>query len=287
MSSDTTAIIIAGISGAVSLAAAAWVEWSRRRTASQLQDLQTKQADKLERLRSEQAKELEEFKDHLTRRHETTAKADEAARLVNKYRDPLLRSAFDLQSRIWNVYEGGFRGRRDPEYFRLNTLFLLAELLGWLEIIRREMQFLDLGGVDATKNLGLKISRVEGLLASTGSMRDDCYVYRGHQRAIGELMLNRINGDLTGRRHECMGYAAFVAAQSDPQFAKWFTRLGDAFERLPDDKPVRLALVQSALIDLIDLLDPACERYEHERRHRLNGLALSRAASLRPAETAT
>ena len=88
----------------------AGVEWSRRRTASQLQDLQTKQAEKLERLRSEQAKELEEFKDRLTRRHEATAKAHEAARLVAKYRDPLLRSAFDLQSRIWNVYEGGFRG---------------------------------------------------------------------------------------------------------------------------------------------------------------------------------
>jgi hypothetical protein len=270
MSSDTTAIIIAGISGAISLAAAAGVEWSRRRTASQLQDLQTKQADKLERLRSEQAKELEEFKDRLMRRHEATAQADEAARMVAKYRDPLLRSAFDLQSRIWNVYAGEFRGGRDPEYFRLNTLFLLAELLGWLEIIRREMQFLDLGAVDATKKLGLKISRVVGLLARTGSLRDDdCYVYRGQQRAIGELMLNRINGDPTGRRLECMGYAAFVAAHSDPQFAKWFTRLGDAFEQVPEEKPVRLALVQNALIDLIDLLDPACERYERERRHRL------------------
>src|SRR5438067_4006434 len=121
-----------------------------------------------------------------------------------------------------------FRGRRDPEYFRLDTLFLLAELLGWLEIIRREMQFLDLGAIDTTKNLGLKISRVEGLLASTGrSLRDECYVYRGQQRSIGELMLNRVNWDPAGRRHECMGYAAFVAAQSDPQFARWFTRLGD------------------------------------------------------------
>jgi hypothetical protein len=269
MSSDTTAIIIAGISGAVSVAAAAGVEWSRRRTASQLERLQSEQAKELERLRSEQAKELEEFKDRLTRRHEATAKADEAARLVAKYRDPLLRSAFDLQSRIWNVYEGGFRGRRDPEYFRLNTLFLLAELLGWLEIIRREMQFLDLGAVDATKELGLKISHVEGVLASTRSLRDDYYVYRGQQRAIGELMLNRINGDPTGRRYECMGYAAFVAAQSDPQFAKWFTRLGDKFERLPDEKPVRLATMQNALIDLIDLLDPACERYQHKHRQRL------------------
>jgi hypothetical protein len=269
MSSDTTAIIIAGISGAVSLAAAAGVEWSRRRTASQLQDLQTEQADKLERLRSEQAKELEEFKDRLMRRHEATAKADEAARLVAKYRDPLLRSAFDLQSRIWNVYAGEFTGRRDPEYFRLNTLFLLADLLGWLEIIRREMQFLDLGAVDATKNLGLRISHVEGLLASTRSLRDDCYIYRGQQRAIGELMLSRINEDPTGRRHECMGYAAFVAAQNDPQFAKWFKRLGDAFERLPGEKPVRLALLQNALIDLIDLLDPACERYEPKRLDRL------------------
>jgi hypothetical protein len=88
----------------------------------------------------------------LIRRREAEAKEGEADRVLASYRDPLLRSAYDLQSRIYNIYRtGGFRGGRDPEYFRLNTLFLIAELLGWLEIIRREVQFLDLSAVQATK----------------------------------------------------------------------------------------------------------------------------------------
>lgn len=113
---------------------------------------------------------------------------------------PLLRSAYDLQSRIYNVcLRDGFTGSRDPEYFRLNTLSLFGEFLAWLEIIRREIQFLDVGAV---------------------------------QRAIGELMLVRTDGQAAaGPRYECMGYAAFVAAHEDLAFAKWFTRIGDAAER--------------------------------------------------------
>jgi hypothetical protein len=69
-------------------------------------------------------------------------------------------------------------------------------------------------------------------------------------------------------RYQCMGYAAFVASQSDPDFARWFTRLGEAIDKLrqgADDRPKRLVMVQHALIDLIDLLDPDHERFEKDR----------------------
>jgi hypothetical protein len=240
MPTDSAALIIACISGAVSLGAAGYAESSRRR--------------------------LLYLESELAQRREAATKADEAARLVAKYRDPLLRSAYDLQSRIYNVYRRGFSGRADPEYLRLNTLFVFAEFLGWLEIIRRDMQFLDLGAVAATKELGKKLEAVQHRLASTSEMRDSWYIYRGHQRAIGELMLTRVEADpALGRRHDCMGYAAFVEAQSRPEFARWFTRLSDAVERLPHEKPTRLVCVQRDLIDLIDLLDPACNRFESGR----------------------
>src|ERR1700761_1186413 len=117
MSSSTLAIVIACISGAVSLASAFGGEQLR-----QIGD----------RARTRREQEVAEKN-----------RAEEAGRIVARYRDPLLRSAYDLQSRIYNIYRpgGGFRGGRDPEYFRLNTLFLFAEFLAWLEIIRRDIQF--------------------------------------------------------------------------------------------------------------------------------------------------
>ena len=277
MSSNTIAIVIACISGAVSLVTAFGVERLRQRSNSaklaqdkELANLKLAQDEKLEKFRSESAVALEQARDQRTRALSDETKAEEAERVIAKYRDPLLRSAYDLQSRIYNVYRpGGFKGGRDPEYFRLNTMFLFAEFLAWLEIIRREIQFLDLGAVQATKNLSRTLQEVQDQIATTSELRDDFYVYRGHQRAIGELMMVRTDGQTAaGPRYECMGYAVFVAAQEDPAFANWFTRLGDAIDQLRENRPERLVWVQHALIDLIDLLDPGHDRFE-QNRHRL------------------
>lgn len=271
MSSETVAILIACISGAISLTAGIGVEWLRRRGDNKIASLKHAQDEELEDLRARLAVALERAKDQLARSRETATKADEAARLVSKYRDPLLRSAYDLQSRIYNIYRPGgfgFTGTADPDYFRLNTLFLIAEFLAWLEIIRREMQFLDLGAVKATKNLSHTLQEVQGHIADRWKFRDDIYLFRGHQRAIGELMLVTVEvQDMIGRRHECMGYAAFVVAYESPTFGKWFTRLGEAIDQLRDKKyrPERLVWVQRTLIDLIDLLDPDHERFERHR----------------------
>ena len=249
------------------------LETLRLDQAHELETYRSQQAKELESQRLAQDKELEDFREVIAQRRSAAEKAIEADELVAKYRNPLLRSAFDFQSRIYNVYRpGGFRGRAEPEYFRLNTLFLFADFLGWLEIVRRELQFLDLGAVDATRKLARTIDHVQDRLASTSTLRDDLYIYRGHQRAIGEVMLSAIerNGG-SGPRHECMGYAAFVEAQQRPEFSRWFERLGKAVMRLPDasQKPKRLIEVQHALIDLIDFLDPDALRFDRRYREKL------------------
>lgn len=96
MSSNDIAILIACISGVVSLTAAFGVEWIRQRSNS---------------AKLAQDKALEEVKDQLARGREAATKAEEAERLIAKYRDPLFRSAYDLQSRIYNVCrQDGFTG---------------------------------------------------------------------------------------------------------------------------------------------------------------------------------
>ena len=263
MSSNTLAIVIACIAGAISLVTAFVVE--RLRERGEMAKLAQDKA--LEEFRSESAMALEQFRDRRIRELAEEARTEEASRVIARYRDPLLRSAYDLQSRIYNIYRpGGFKGGKDPEYLRLNTLFLFAEFLGWLEIIRREIQFLDLGAVRETKVLSRALQGVQYEISETYKHSDEFYLYRGQQRAIGELMLVRAEGPTTsGLRYECMGYAAFAAAQENPAFANWFTRLGHAISQLPQSRPERLVLVQRALIDLIDLLDPGRDRFESGR----------------------
>lgn len=247
MSSSTTAIVIACISAGVSLTSGVSVEMLRRRSAE---------------------------------RRETASKAEEAQNLEARYRDPLLNATYDLQSRLYNVLRSdGFRGGRDPDYFRLNTLFLFAEFLAWLEIIRLEMQFLDLSDVGKTRELGEHLHNLRECMASTSTpYQDDFFLYRGEQRAIGEVMLRMIGrSSVTGPQRECIGYADFVRRQNDPEFAKWFARLSSALNQLPEKlhqdptRPVkvpRLVDIQNLLIDLLDFLDPQRERFQG-RRERL------------------
>lgn len=244
MPSNSAAIVTAVVSAMVSLLVAVLTEASRRRSA----------------------RKLEELRHDLTVSREATSKAEESSALVARYQNPLLRSAYDLQSRIWNIHSG-FSGRRDPEYFRLNTLYVIAEFLGWLEIVRREMQFLDFAREDFTTGFKRRLDDVQDRFASTSSiLPDELYIYRGHQRAIGEVMIIRAEGsDRLAPLHTCIGYAAFVRNQQDDHFVKWFQRLGEQVDLLPQQMVERLIEVQHRLIDLIDFLDPDRKRFEAGR----------------------
>lgn len=231
-------------------------------------EFRDKQLRDQEEFRAGLTKEIEEHRALLDKRAKAERKAEDAEELFAKYRDPLLQAAYDLQSRLYNALGDIGLGGVDDEYVRTSTPFLLADFLGWVEITRRDMQFLDLGAERPTRELNKKLAAIKGTLATTTRLAGDPYfIYRADQRGIGELMMVPVAGAGTrpGPRYETIGYAEFCIRMKDPEFAGWFRSFGAEFPPQSRDRAPRLVELQWALIDLIDLLDPEFLRYSEFR----------------------
>jgi hypothetical protein len=212
----------------------------------------------------------------LQQRREAENRKAKTEALIARYRDPLIKSAYDLQSRLYNIVQQGFlriyyqTSERDKDYATASTLYVIAEFLGWVEILRREVQFLDLGDVEASR-------RLESLLANiresfwTDSIELTFRLFRGQQRAIGELMLVE-RETLEGKHLECIGFAEFVRCLEKSEFARWFEKLRSDVEILANaehEHEQRLVELQHALIDLIDFLDPDHVRIPSDSRSKI------------------
>lgn len=226
----------------------------------------------------------------LQERDRAKTKAEQVAEVMARYRDPLLRAAFDLQSRLYNIVELGFLTRyyRDdrPEhkaYAADNTLYVLAEYLGWVEILRREVRFLDLGDEQANRQLMERLDAVRRILLADAYGDDVLQVFNGQQRAIGEIMA--VPAEREGGGMACKGYAAFTACQDEPGFARWFARLRDDVEVLAREPHGhgRVIALQHALVDLVDFLDPGHERLPAGDRRKLEAPTGVARAESRPA----
>lgn len=215
---------------------------------------------------------------HLTKQREAESREAQTAALMTKYRDPLLRSAIDLQSRLYNIHQQGFlkyfyhRSPAAQNYAVLNTLYVVAEFFGWVEILRREIQFLDLGDLEMNRFLSeLLVNLNQAFGGSHKKFGSNFQLFTGEQRAIGEIMtVSRSNSEVVG--FECIGYATFVKKMSDPEFASWFTKLKDDIDTMataPQLDGKRLVLIHGRLIDLIDFLDPHHVRVPPKYRTRI------------------
>lgn len=207
---------------------------------------------------------------------------DLAEHILAQYRDPLLDAAHTLQARLFNIVAQDYLGKYlhcgDPDeenYARDYTVYAMAEYLCWVEIIRRELRFHDLGDDDRTRKVLGHLTLVQ-LDFQGDKVPAQFRVFRGRQRAIAELMMVPTNA-AEGPRSECMGYAAFCRRLADDRdFAGWFASLRedvDAVAAHPEDS-VRLSLIQRDLIGLIDQLDPQAVRLPKDLRHRLPEPAL-------------
>ncbi|MEV0669430.1 hypothetical protein [Mycobacterium sp. NPDC050441] len=213
-----------------------------------------------------QQRRLAELQAHLAREQEAQSKAAQAARLVARFRDPLLESAFDLQSRLYNTLSkrGTFSWPNDS-YYLPSSLFLVGQFFGWVEILRRDMLYSDIADVGEAKELIVRVRKIQDLFSQTSSKYQDYrYIYRVEQRAIGEIM---IQGDGNGAAlGTTIGYATFRCRLDDDQFARWFSRFEAGLQTSPQpDNPDRLRAIQIAMVDLLDFLDPDHERFPDNR----------------------
>jgi hypothetical protein len=200
---------------------------------------------------------------------QTTALARDAARqdVMSRVRDPLSSAAFDLQSRIYNISRGGFLTfytggtPREQDYALHNTLYVFAQYFGWVEILRRRVQFLQLGEREDNRRVMLLLHDVSGRFASTTNRGSAFRLFRGEQRALGELIISP-----GADEHGCIGYVEFCRRlNNDQEFAGWFSSLDESIRTLGDEYSMepRLIDIQHALVELIKFLDQEGERFPH------------------------
>jgi len=208
---------------------------------------------------------------------------DEADTLAYRFREPLLQSAHNLQSRLFNIVRLEFFERfhagldatpRDQAYAVHNTAFLFAQYFGWVEIVRRESLHLDPRNKAQNRAISRRLEAVRDTLADSDSFSSRVLrLFRGEQRGIGEVMLAPAQEPQTGApRWDCMGYAAFTTASRSAPMQPWIGLLESDVEVLAAESSKhddRIVALQHSLVDLMDTLDPQCERVAPELRQRL------------------
>lgn len=219
------------------------------------------------------------FEYELERQRKKEDAAETAERILHQYREPLVDAANTLQGRLYNIMEKNFLGKfyttetdqMQRDYARDYTVYAIAEYLTWVEILRREMRFQDLGDLKRNQDLMERLTSIQYAF-----QRDDLpnqfQVFRGRQRAIAEVMMVPTNAG-EGPRSEAMGYASFVQKLADdPRFMQWFAQLRidvDTVSTSDAAANVRLVHLQRELIDLMDFLDDQNMRVPAQFRRRM------------------
>lgn len=209
----------------------------------------------------------------------------DTGRALRHTRDPLLRAAFDLQSRLYNIVAKDFLERYlrngspdERQYAVMSTLWVIGQYMGWVEILRREVQYLDLGSRAVNRRLQLRLSDIATAFATDADRQENAFMlFRADQRALGEFMVTSRDTASGEKRPDCLGYSEFVArlhaaashaarqapALPRPPIVGWVERCEEDLRRAAGapENAIRLAKVQRRLIDLVDLLDPDRVRY--------------------------
>jgi hypothetical protein len=260
--------------GVIALAALGWGVWWWRATRRRLEAVEAAQANAESQIGEQQA-QVAGLQDELSTQQQAQSREHIALDLLRTYQDWLLQAAQDLQSKLFNIlrlhllrnfyFDGSFS---EKEYSVENTLYVIAEYLCWVEIIRREVQFL---GVEENQQPGQMMNCVGSVAETflTSSLPRTFRVFRGEQRAIGEIMMTA--PDPGSARREPIGYATFLRMRKDEEFSRWFRQLRMDIDDLANGggSGERLVRLQNSLVDLIDCLDPDYRRVPQNVRGKL------------------
>jgi hypothetical protein len=248
-----TELVVALIAGVVALTSATGTIWSTLRSAEKT---------------SENAKAIEQLKIEATQLEAKTRRQTE----ISKLSEPYARSAYDLQSRIYNIMKQNLVNvylvagtKREQIYVTNNTVYLVAQYFCWSELVRREIQFIDLGENVRTRDL-MRLQNEVSSIWGTDKYSPLFRVFVGEQRAIGETLV-----EISPRGPECIGYGAFLrklAPGVDPLIDALRADVEALSTGLEPAKD-RLKTIQNALIDLLVMLDPDHLRFPAERRSKV------------------
>ena len=202
-----------------------------------------------------------------------------------KYRDPITLSGIELCNRLSEMikyypptYCDGdvltsqparqeANTREDP-YFKnyklFSTIYRMCAFLGWLELYRREIVFLDSGHHKINKQLeaceeAIRSDLADGQLNEADDWEDwnDVLVFREEQRAIGETMIRECDSE-----YSVIGYGTFrelATFQGDEEPNPWIRSVASFLinhdSSRKDFRLIRFKRLAVHLMDLIELLD--------------------------------
>ena len=222
--------------------------------------------------------------------------------LYQKYRDPLLLVARELVSRMVEILdhyptvyltEKVLSSRpskqvenniEDPYFQRyklVSTAYRVSAFLGWLELYRQEITFLNSGNNEHAKSLELAIGYIRSDLAD-GQLNKaedwnkwrDTLVFREELRAIGESMI-----EVRGTTRAIIGYGRYcehLESEVSSTVQRWMPVVMNFFFDLQgegkDFRQTRIKLMVGHLVELMQLLDnSSIDPYllEAQRKHKL------------------
>lgn len=233
----TVALIGAGSAIVVSVTSATYAAWVSKALRRHDADMEALRAEVSRATRRELAQE-------------------DAQKIVEEHRRPLLASAVELKRRLGNVLHNGFLAyvsvdSRRSQIALLSTAYRVAAFLGWREFLGRKLTYLDYGDSERTTRL---ITLLEDVSTQFATDRSDfeppgcLMLWKDEQRAVGGLMLE---ADVSG----ILGFEHFVA-NYDTVYEQWLGPFVADLRRNGVDSPTgRLAAIERSLEALIDHLD--------------------------------
>ena len=203
------------------------------------------------------------------RAQSAAAKESNYKRLLN-LEEPLLQAAFDLQSRIANIYECCFFSFHEPdrERYRLyteeSTIYRIAQYFCYVEILRKESLYVNLTKPREIKKTLSLLHHIERAWSSDKIHGEELRIFADEQRYIGECLFCEKDGKLS-----CMNYRDFIKLWSrkedvilDEIRADVRKIAGDASYRIASHRMVK---VQNLLIDLIEARDNPHSRFPADK----------------------
>jgi hypothetical protein len=191
-----------------------------------------------------------------------------------KYATPILLAADDLRKRYANIIqhiglierEGWLSPENLDKYYYWSTLYTVAQFIGWRQILRHTVVYLDFTTTSETRrfeNFLVAIQRgftkpdlLQNDVASDPTRSEDKWVYTFWLQAIGDSMIIRDGSD-----YRVKEYAAFCSdvSQLDQHCLKeWIDALGILFINLKATDPRfrRIVATHCVLNAFIDQVDP-------------------------------
>jgi hypothetical protein len=187
----------------------------------------------------------------------------DTAAIVRRYTTPLIRSAESLERRI-NILVRNEQRKwfEEDEYFRLSTLYVLGEYLGWVRIVERRFGFLPFESSRRGRKFNRHLNGLFRALTSHAYFRAHPDTDAVERSVVPRLMLTAIGEAMRreGENDAVLGFTEFLLAYArDPQFRRWFADIESLLRSAHRSNPLcwdRLIAAEATLRALVVFLDP-------------------------------